>query len=262
MLSASLLLGNSCSFEKASTERIQILVACIINKRMESSQSILEIRLLDETTLALINQLLTHAPYVDGRTTATESAKLVKNNLQVDMNDRTVLPQLYQLLGNAMGVEPRFNTMIYASRVYPFLLSKCTEGMHYGWHVDSPLMGGSPSVRTDLAMTIFLSDPATYEGGELVIRTEGGEISFKPQAGHAVIYPCQYLHCVNEVRSGTRSVAVTWLQCSVRSAEQRKILADLKGLHEALAQEDPLSIRTQQVLQTWSNLLRMWAETA
>lgn len=229
---------------------------------MQQPQYVHQIKLLNPQTLQAINSLLEKAPYIDGKTTATDAAKLVKNNLQVDMNDRTVMPQLYQLVGNAFAAEPKFNTAFYAMRVYPFLFSKCLEGMGYGWHVDSPLMGGNPTLRTDLAMTIFLSDPSTYEGGELVIRTDGGEVTYKPEAGDAVIYPCQYVHCVNEVRSGVRSVAVTWLQCSVRSAEQRKILADLKQLHESMAAADPNGEQTQQVLQTWSNLVRMWADMA
>ena len=170
------------------------------------------------------------------------------------------MPQLYQLIGNALSIESKFNTTFYAARIYPFLFSKYFEGMGYGWHVDSPLMGGNPTIRTDLAMTIFLSDPATYEGGELVIQTDGGEVSYKPAAGAAVIYPCQYIHCVNEVTSGMRSVAVTWIQCSVRSAEHRKILGDLKQLHESMAASDANGKQTQLVLQTWSNLLRLWAE--
>lgn len=227
---------------------------------MQQPQYVHQIPLLDEQTLKFVDQILSNAPYIDGKTTATDAAKLVKNNLQIDLNDRTVLPQLYQLIGNALSIEPKFNTTFYAARVYPFLFSKYTEGMGYGWHVDSPLMGGNPTIRTDLAMTIFLSDPATYEGGELVIQTDGGEVSYKPAAGTAVIYPCQYVHCVNEVTSGMRSVAVTWIQCSVRSAEHRKILGDLKQLHESMAASDATGKQTQLVLQTWSNLLRLWAE--
>ncbi len=227
---------------------------------MEQPQYVHQLCLLDQQTLQTINRILENAPYIDGKTTATDAAKLVKNNLQIDLNDRTVLPQLYQLIGNALVAEPKFTTALYARNFYPFLFSKCNAGMGYGWHVDSPLMGGNPTMRTDMAMTIFLSDPKTYEGGELVIRTDGGEVSYKPEAGYAVIYPCQYVHCVNEVRSGVRSVAVTWIQCSVRSAEQRKILADLKQLHETMAAADPVGAQTQQVLQTWSNLVRMWAE--
>jgi PKHD-type hydroxylase len=203
--------------------------------------------------------LLEKAPFVDGKTTATEAARAVKRNLQVDINDRNIFPQLQQIIGVALMNETKFQTEFYASRIYQILFSKCETGMGYGWHVDSPIMGVPPT-RTDLAMTIFLSDPSTYEGGELVIRTEAGETTYKPKLGDAVIYPCQYIHCVNDVTKGVRLAAVTWIQCSVRSAEQRQLLYNLKKVHEHLAAQNAQSAETQLALQNWSNLLRMWAE--
>lgn len=215
--------------------------------------------LLKPELINAILPLLASAPFIDGRATATEAAKEVKRNLQVDINDRNIFPQLQQIIGVALMNEPKFQTEFYASRVYQILFSKCETGMGYGWHVDSPVMGVPPT-RTDLAMTVFLSDPSTYEGGELVIRTESGETTYKPQLGDAVIYPCQYVHCVNDVKSGVRLAAVTWIQCSVRSAEQRQLLSNLKRIHEHLAAQDAQSPQTQSALQTWSNLLRMWAD--
>jgi PKHD-type hydroxylase len=203
--------------------------------------------------------LLEKAPFVDGKTTATEAARAVKRNLQVDINDRNIFPQLQQIIGVALMNETKFQTEFYASRIYQILFSKCETGMGYGWHVDSPIMGVPPT-RTDLAMTIFLSDPSMYEGGELVIRTEAGETTYKPKLGDAVIYPCQYIHCVNDVTKGVRLAAVTWIQCSVRSAEQRQLLYNLKKVHEHLAAQNVQSAETQLALQNWSNLLRMWAE--
>jgi PKHD-type hydroxylase len=214
---------------------------------------------LNSETLKAIHQLLEKAPFVDGKTTATDAAKAVKRNLQIDVNDRQYFPQLQQLVGMGLMNEPKFQTEFYAARIYQILFSKCESGMGYGWHVDSPVMG-NPAVRTDLAMTVFLSDPSTYEGGELVIRTEAGETSYKPEMGDAIIYPCQYVHCVNDVKSGVRLAAVSWIQCSVRSAEQRQLLSNLKRMHEHFASKDQQSAETQLALQTWSNLLRMWAE--
>lgn len=215
--------------------------------------------LLNSETLHYVHQLLAQIPFVDGKTTATNAAREVKRNLQADANNQDVMPQLQQVMGIALMNQPKFQTELYASRVYPFLFSRYEPGMGYGWHVDSPVMG-SPMVRTDLAMTIFLSDPSTYEGGELLIKTDAGEISYKPAMGDAIIYPCQYVHCVNNVRSGMRAAAVSWIQCSVRSAEQRSMLAGLKNIHQKLEAKDPQSEESQALLQTWSNLLRMWAE--
>lgn len=215
--------------------------------------------LLNSEALDMIHLLLAKAPFVDGGATATDAAKEVKRNMQVDVNDRQVMPQLQQVVGMALMNEPKFQTELYAARVYPFLFSRYESGMNYGWHVDSPIMG-SPPVRTDLAMTIFLSDPSTYEGGELVIRTGDGERIYKPAKGDAIIYPCQFVHCVNKITRGTRVAAVSWIQCSVRSMEQRLLLGELKRVHEQLALKDPQSKESQGVLQAWSNLLRMWAE--
>lgn len=83
---------------------------------------------------------------------------------------------------------------------------------------------GEPVIRTDLAMTIFLSDPTAYEGGELVIQTSFGPVPLKPAKGDAILYPCQFLHCVNEVKKGERLAAVTWVQSNIQLTEQRQIL--------------------------------------
>jgi PKHD-type hydroxylase len=226
---------------------------------MSHSLHVHQFRLLTPEAVQHIQSLLANAPFTDGRATATDAAKAVKNNLQIDLSNQTVLPQLQQIIGHALMNESRLHDTFYASRAYQFLFSKCETGMGYGKHVDSPVMG-NPPVRTDLAMTVFLDDPSTYEGGELVICSGDREITYKPAAGEAVVYPCQYLHYVKEVTKGVRNVCVTWFQCSVRSAEQRQILTDIKQLHAHLAANDPQGEQAQLLLQTWSNLLRMWAE--
>lgn len=226
---------------------------------MKNARYVYSLRLLSPEVLHQVQQLLNTAQFVDGKATATDAAKAVKNNLQIDPSDRTVLPHLQQLIGGALVNEPKFQTTFYAVNAYPFLFSKCDVGMGYGRHVDSPFMG-SPALRTDLAMTIFLDDPATYEGGELVICDGEQEIFYKLQAGEAVVYPCQYVHYVNEVTKGTRRVCVTWMRSSVRSAEQRQILSDIKETHAAMAAADPQGKHTQLLLQTWSNLWRMWGD--
>lgn len=226
---------------------------------MASPQHVYQFRLLSPEALKQIQMMLDTAPYVDGAATATDAAKAVKRNLQIDINDRTVLPHLQQLVGQALMSEPKFQFTFYALNAYPFLFSKCDTGMGYGKHVDSPFMG-NPPIRTDLAMTVFLDDPSTYDGGELVICNGDDETSFKPAAGEAVVYPCQYLHYVREVSRGTRRACVTWFRCGVRNVEHRQILADLKQMHSEFAAKEPQGAHTQKLLQTWSNLYRMWGD--
>jgi PKHD-type hydroxylase len=214
--------------------------------------------LLDTAQLITIEELLKKVAFIDGKATASLGAQSVKNNLQVNVTDES-LPQLQQLINNVLYNDLLFNAAVFPKHIYPVIFSKYEPGMQYGWHVDSPLMG-HPPIRTDLAMTIFLSDPASYVGGELLIQTPNGNVQFKPAKGDAIIYPCAYLHCVNAITSGTRLAAVTWIQSSVRLAEQRQILLQLNHVHGAIAQKDMNSPEANLLLQTYSNLLRMWTE--
>jgi PKHD-type hydroxylase len=99
--------------------------------------------------------------------------------------------------------------------------------MAYGVHTDNALMGDTFPSRTDLSMTLFLSEPDTYEEGELVIDSSLGEKSFKLAAGSMIVYPSTFLHWVTKVRSGVRLAAVSWIQSFVRDAQQREILFEL-----------------------------------
>lgn len=214
--------------------------------------------LLKTTELTALEQLIPQAEFVDGRATASMAAKEVKNNRQMNAADE-VIHTVQQILNGALQSSPYFNVAAQPKKVYPFIISKYEPGQYYGWHVDSPIMG-EPVIRTDLAMTIFLSDPASYEGGELVIQTSFGPVPLKPAKGDAILYPCQFLHCVNEVKKGERLAAVTWVQSNIQLTEQRQILFELNQVHALLQQRDKHSPEANQLLQTYSNLFRMWAD--
>jgi PKHD-type hydroxylase len=214
-------------------------------------------QLLTHEELSKIDALLESSLFVDGAKTASLAAQSVKKNLQIDKNNTQTLPQLQSIILQALKTSPLFQIAILPKHIYPIVFSKYSEGMTYGWHVDSPQMG-SPAIRTDLAMTIFLSDPSTYQGGELLIQGSQGITAYKPNKGDAVVYPCTYLHCVNPITQGERRAAVTWIQSEVGSVEKRQILFDLNQIHGSLYQKDPNSMEANLLLQTHSNLLRMW----
>ncbi len=214
--------------------------------------------LLKQEELLAIDQHIAATSFVDGKLTAGLAAKEVKNNLQLEEGN-DALTNIQSIISYALKTSPLFNIAALPKVINPVLVSKYTNGKYYGWHVDSPMMG-SPAIRTDLAMTIFLSDPATYEGGELLIQVGNQVSSFKPAKGDAVIYPCQFLHCVNEIKSGERIAAVTWIQSNVKDPEQREILFQLNQIHGSLYQQAPHAMETNLLLQTHSNLFRMWAD--
>jgi PKHD-type hydroxylase len=95
-------------------------------------------------------------------------------------------------------------------------------------------------------MTIFLSPPQSYAGGELCLHHSGAERqSIKLAAGGAFAYPTTVVHEVLPVTSGERRVAVLWIQSFFRDAEIREMVADLRRCVEAAKRvpgADPLPI--------------------
>ncbi len=215
--------------------------------------------LLKQEELTALEKLINEANFTDGKITASMAAKEVKNNQQLDGVDSATMISIQQILNNAILSSPFFQAAAQPKKVHPFIISKYGPRQFYGWHVDSPIMG-EPAIRTDLAMTIFLSHPTAYQGGELMIQTSAGNVAMKPAKGDAVLYPCQFLHCVNEIKNGERLAAVTWAQSNIQSPEKRQLLFELNQVHALLQQKDKHAPETNQLLQTYSNLFRMWAD--
>ena len=215
--------------------------------------------LLKPEEISQLEQLIAASSFVDGKATASMAAKDVKNNQQLETGQTDFSMQIQDMLTKAIESSPYFQAAAQPKRVHPFLISKYAPGQFYGWHVDSPIMG-APPIRTDMAMTIFLSDPASYEGGELVLQTSAGPMAVKPAKGDAILYPCQFLHCVNEIKKGERLAAVTWIQSNIKSAEQRQLLFDLNQAQALIQQKDKHSAEANLLLQSYSNLFRMWAD--
>ena len=141
--------------------------------------------------------------------------------------------------------------------VTPLLFSRYHDGMEYGTHVDDPLMY---NLRSDVSFTLFLSDPATYTGGELVMETSGGEQAYKLNRGDMIAYPSTTLHRVNPVTSGERMAAVGWSQSYVRDQNQREILWELDVARRAIFDKEKKSREFDIISKAHANLLRMWAD--
>lgn len=216
-------------------------------------------KLLNEQQLTQIWTLIQSADFKDGKATATDFAGEVKQNQQIRAEESFQAQQAGNIILQAMSQHPHLQAAVLPKMVLPPLISKYQEGMNYGMHVDSPLMGGQYTIRTDVGMTLFLSHPDTYQGGELQVITESGEKLFKLPAGDAVIYPTTKLHRVLPVTSGVRMAAVTWMQCAVRNADHREMLLSLNRATQAVG-EKGMTDEHLALQQVYANLLRMWAE--
>jgi PKHD-type hydroxylase len=212
--------------------------------------------LLSQEQLHQLNTLCQQATYTDGKLTATGAAKEVKNNLQMDAQSEQFMV-IQQVLMTALNQSALFVEATFIKTIYPFVLSKYHTGMEYGWHVDRPLMGNR--MRTDIAITIFLNDPADYDGGELELQTPAGTQLYKLPAGHAICYPSTQLHRVRPVTKGERRAAVSWIESMVKSSEQRQLLFDVQQTINTLLADNVIG-PANTLQQIHSNLLRMWAE--
>lgn len=192
--------------------------------------------------------------FADGRATAGKIAREIKANDQAVPSPE--LEAIQAKVTAALMAHPVFTSAARPKAMTRLILSRYREGQTYGMHVDDALMQG---LRTDLSFTLFLNDPATYEGGALIVADTAEERAFKLSAGDLILYPSTALHRVEPVRSGTRLCVVGWAQSWIRDAGQREILFDLdRAIAEVHAREGKSAL-LDTLTKTRSNLIRMWA---
>lgn len=216
--------------------------------------------LLSKKKLTEIQDILARADFVDGKLSAGQAAQRVKNNAELPQ-DSEQLNRLNTLVMNTLVQHPLFQNAAYPHRIASPFYAKYEQGQTYGEHIDDPVMGpAGQRYRSDISCTVFLNAPGDYEGGELTIKTQYGSQAVKLNAGCAILYPSSSLHQVTPVTSGTRLVAVTWVQSMIRQAERRELLFELNQARENLMREQPDSDITHQVDHSYVNLIRMWSE--
>jgi len=216
--------------------------------------------LLDKQRLDFIQQTLEKSNFVDGTLSAGMAAKRVKNNEELAASEQQ-MQQLNNLVMGSLVQHNEFKAAAIPLRVAAPYYARYSKGMTYGDHVDDPIMGSAgQQYRSDVSTTVFLNEPAEYEGGELVISTSFGEQKIKLSAGSAVVYPSSSLHHVAEVTKGTRLVAVTWAQSMIREPAKRELLYTLNQARESLLKQRPDDEETKKIDVSYVNLFRMWSE--
>jgi len=218
---------------------------------------------LDEALLAQCRDALAAADWADGRGSAGYLSRAVKNNSQLADADPTAR-RLGELILSSLEMNSTFVAATLPLKVLPPLFNRYSRGQAYGAHIDGairPVTGTHHRVRTDLSATIFLSDPASYTGGELVIRDTFGERTVKLEAGDLVLYPGTSVHRVEPVTSGERLAAFFWIQSMVRDTAQRTLLFDLDAAIQRLANDVPGHAALVDLAGIYHNLLRAWADS-
>ena len=214
---------------------------------------------LTANELVAIDKAIETGNFSDGRATATGPAGQVKTNLQMEYGADG--EALAMSIVQALARHELVRSGCLPSRIVRPVFSRYETGMSYGWHIDNPLMGDGRPVRTDIAVTVFLTDPSEYDGGALVVNAAGGHASFRLPRGHAIAYPATTLHCVEPVTRGIRHAAVTWVQSMVADPARRELLHDLDRASRIVREKTPNSDEARLLMKSQFNLMRMWAET-
>lgn len=196
---------------------------------------------------------------VDGSPTAGKLLRQVKKNLQLKPTAEQ-RKQIVSIITKAIESSEEFKDFAMPKRILPPMISRYEPGMEYGSHIDNPIMGGTDHIRTDLSMTIFLSPPDSYDGGELAMDNPMGEQEIKLLSGDAVVYATILRHRVKPVTRGARIAALTWMQSFIKDPLQREILHDLNNARRSIRARDLDSEEYKSLLTASSNLFKMWAE--
>ena len=208
--------------------------------------------------VAHLVELAKSVRFVDGRATNPDST--IKLNQQVPQNDPGAAePGL--LIRDALFRHPAVRAFALPKQMARPTMARYEPGMTYGWHVDEALFPSNPPMRSDLSCTVWLTAPQSYDGGELTIQLGEQLLSWKGDAGDAILYPSTTIHQVAPVTRGVRLVGITWIQSWVADAHERELLLQLDEARslELASRKDPRMTVLLESLRT--NLFRKWSDT-
>ncbi|HEY1614261.1 MAG TPA: Fe2+-dependent dioxygenase [Rhizomicrobium sp.] len=203
-----------------------------------------------------LRQIARGLKFVDGR--QSNPHNLAKKNLQADPTQPEAV-RAGQIAGAAIARNEEIRNFAFPKRIATPLLSRYEPGMNYGAHADAPFLQlPNGPMRSDVSATLFLGEPGSYEGGELVIHLGSERHAFKGEPGSMIVYPSTTLHEVAPVTSGERLSMFTFMESVIADQSNRELLYTL---NEVSALEGfNISWENRTRLQfVIANLHRMWA---
>ena len=152
---------------------------------------------------------------IDKAAVGTEDETSVKNNKvrssQVAwMTDVTwVRDLLYEYI--KQGNRNAFNVQVDNIADIQYTEYHASEGGHYDWHIDTFWDEQKPYDRK-LSVTVQLSDPSEYEGGEFEFDETENPNSSSRSKGTVLIFPSYIRHRVKPITKGVRKSLVAWFE--------------------------------------------------
>lgn len=217
-------------------------------------------QILDRERAKALGVTIAAANWVDGNVTSGEGAALAKRNRQLPEGSEAAV-KARQVVQEALAGSPLFLSAALPKRIFPPLFNRYGLGEGFGDHIDNAirLLPDGSQMRTDISATVFLNDPAEYDGGELSIQSEFGRVAYKLEAGDMLLYPSSSLHHVTAVTRGERIASFFWIESLVRDGGAREVLFDLDQSVQALsAERGGDDAHVLRLTKTYHNLIRRW----
>jgi len=212
--------------------------------------------LLNADELRAVVESARSAKYVDGkRSNPHNPTKLSEIGDPAD----PACQKAAQIALHALQRNEQFKNFVFPRRIAVPSFARYGMGMKYGAHTDVAFLPvGQQPLRSDVSCTIFISDPASYEGGELAIMLGSEAVRIKGDAGTAIFYPSTTVHEVLPVRSGERLVIITFIESMIPDQLQRELLYSLGEVRalEGLRIDWRNRVQLEYVI---ANLQRMWS---
>jgi PKHD-type hydroxylase len=176
----------------------------------------------------------------EGSDTAGPLIKHRKSNKQL-----LKLPQkVSDIIDHALRSNEMFNAITMPVMVSGMMVSRYQNGDGYGNHMDSAI--AQKNMRRDLSISICLSQPEEFEGGELVFSLGSLRTGIKIGPGQAAVFSSTLEHKVNPVK-GERLVVIAFVQSLIADPIEREIIFRLGNAISILGEMPAGELREELV---------------
>lgn len=161
-------------------------------------------RVFDAGECARIREIASALPVYKGKTAGDEEYRVCTINFVAESTATAPIFERMRRVVHSLNRKYRFQLGGFTE---PFHFITYKAGGHFGWHSD--LAGGQTSTRK-LSISVQLSDPADYRGGDLELCPHGTIAEF-PGLGNALAFPSYIPHRVSPVTAGVRHALIVWV---------------------------------------------------
>lgn len=161
-------------------------------------------RIFDPAECARIRELASALPLYRGKSSGGEEYRVCTTNFVAEASATAFIFERMRRVVHSLNRRYRFRLSGFTE---PFHFITYVPGGHFDWHSD--LAAGQTSTRK-LSISVQLSDPADYDGGDLEFCPHGPVAEFRG-LGNALAFPAYIPHRVSPVTRGVRHALIVWV---------------------------------------------------